>query len=250
MTKMTLIDTAVTFAVETANDNSHGYSQEVRWGPSYDCSSLVISAWDKAFTGAGLPEKSPKTLGATYTGNMLRFFKKAGFIEVPRPWTAATLRRGDVLLNEANHTAMMVSNTILVHARSGEGTHDTADNSGNEITIQNYYDANWDVVLRWPEDTASAEIPMNQPAKEPPKTDYISVELPVIRNGDMSEAVRSMQQLLIAKRYSCGIDGADGEYGPATFAALTRFQRDNGITADGVCGADTYKALFKEGGHG
>ena len=40
----TKIDKAVTWAVGIANDNSHGYDQADRWGPDYDCSSLVIQA--------------------------------------------------------------------------------------------------------------------------------------------------------------------------------------------------------------
>lgn len=31
-----------------AADNSHGYDQANRWGPDYDCSSAVISAWELA----------------------------------------------------------------------------------------------------------------------------------------------------------------------------------------------------------
>ena len=67
---------AVLFALDIANDNSHGYDQVNRWGsPDYDCSSLVITAYDKA----GVPVKSK---GATYTGNMREAFKKCGFVEV------------------------------------------------------------------------------------------------------------------------------------------------------------------------
>ena len=43
------IETAVQWAVNTANDNSHGYSQTSRGGnPDYDCSSFVIAAWANA----------------------------------------------------------------------------------------------------------------------------------------------------------------------------------------------------------
>ena len=60
---MSVIESAVAWAIETANDNSHGYSQANRWGPDYDCSSFVISAYQQA--GLTLREH-----GATYTGNM------------------------------------------------------------------------------------------------------------------------------------------------------------------------------------
>ncbi|MFR8905050.1 MAG: hypothetical protein ACLVHS_14945 [Blautia wexlerae] len=42
---MTKTEKAVTWAIEIANDPAHGYDQDNRWGPDYDCSSLVISAW-------------------------------------------------------------------------------------------------------------------------------------------------------------------------------------------------------------
>ena len=41
---MTKIEKAVTWALAIANDNTHGYDQQYRWGPDYDCSSLIISA--------------------------------------------------------------------------------------------------------------------------------------------------------------------------------------------------------------
>ena len=43
-----VIESAVNWAVKIANDNSHGYDQNSRWGPNYDCSSLVISAFEQA----------------------------------------------------------------------------------------------------------------------------------------------------------------------------------------------------------
>ena len=42
---MTKTEKAVTWAIRIANDPAHGYDQDNRWGPDYDCSSLVISAW-------------------------------------------------------------------------------------------------------------------------------------------------------------------------------------------------------------
>jgi hypothetical protein len=37
---------AINWAVAIANDDSHGYDQTNRWGPDYDCSSLVIQAYE------------------------------------------------------------------------------------------------------------------------------------------------------------------------------------------------------------
>ena len=54
---------ALDWALETAKDNTHGYSQANRWGPDYDCSSFIISAYEQA----GLKLKEA---GASYTVNM------------------------------------------------------------------------------------------------------------------------------------------------------------------------------------
>ena len=74
---MTKIEKAVTWALAIANDNTHGYDQQYRWGPDYDCSSLIISAWQQA----GVPVK---TKGAAYTGNMnLRFLPVDSQMSLP-----------------------------------------------------------------------------------------------------------------------------------------------------------------------
>ena len=135
---MSIIEKAVQWAISIAEDNTHGYSQQTRWGPSYDCSSLVISA----FRQAGL------ALQSTYTGNMKADFLAHGF---KAHSTSEPLKRGDVLLNEASHTALYIGNGQIVHARSSEGTTDTADGSGNEIRVQAYFDYPWDIVLRYEE---------------------------------------------------------------------------------------------------
>lgn len=50
---MSKISQAVDYMKDIANDSKHGYSQTNRWGSpdtwsDYDCSSLVISAWQEA----------------------------------------------------------------------------------------------------------------------------------------------------------------------------------------------------------
>lgn len=70
---MSKIESAIQFMEDTARDNSHGYCQTHRWGADgdYDCSALVITAWERA----GVKVKS---MGASYTGNILDVFKKQG----------------------------------------------------------------------------------------------------------------------------------------------------------------------------
>lgn len=74
--------------------------------------------------------------------------------------------------------------------------------------------------------------------------DIIMVATQMIGNGDRGNAVRSMQGALIAQGYPCGSYGADGICGAATVAAIKACQAANGLTADGICGPDTWGVLL------
>ena len=153
-------DAAAAWAEKIAADNSHGYDQGNRWGPDYDCSSLVISA----YKAAGI------SLNSTYTGNMWQDFLAHGFV-VPKNVDLATgagLQRGDVLLNTASHTAMYIGGGKIVQAASNEFGGVTGgapgDQTGGEIHVRSYYNFPWDCVLRYEEKTdgpAETPIPTN-----------------------------------------------------------------------------------------
>ncbi len=148
----TVIENAISWALGIADDDSHGYSQlqNRRWGnPDYDCSTFVITA----FANAGCDVE-----GATYTGNMRSVFENAGFTWIPKSQidlsNSSQLVRGDILLNEANHTEIYIGNNQRVGAHTG--TYDIydrnspGDNNGREISIYNYSNSsNWDGVLRY-----------------------------------------------------------------------------------------------------
>lgn len=66
---------------------------------------------------------------------------------------------------------------------------------------------------------------------------------PTLRKGDKGEAVAEMQGLLAGRGYDLGKYGIDGDFGSATEKAVKAFQKDVGLTADGVVGAKTWAAL-------
>lgn len=72
-----------------------------------------------------------------------------------------------------------------------------------------------------------------------------TVSYPTIKLGSKGSEVKKAQQLLIAKGYSCGTAGADGDFGAATYNAVKKFQATNGLEADGIVGAKTWAALLK-----
>lgn len=81
-------------------------------------------------------------------------------------------------------------------------------------------------------------------AKPEAERKMVSVSLPVIRYGYHGEDVKAMQALLILRGHSCGKDGADGKFGPATKAALLGFQTEKDLAPDTVCGPATWAELI------
>lgn len=73
---------------------------------------------------------------------------------------------------------------------------------------------------------------------------YYSVRIPMLTKGMRRDAVKAMQQLLIANGYKLPRYGADGDFGGETEQALTKYQNDKGLTADGKCGPATWSALL------
>lgn len=153
------IETAAQWMINLANDDSHGYDQDNRWGPDYDCSSAIISAWE----AAGVPVKSK---GASSTSNMRSVFLNCGFTDVIASVninTGSGLQYGDVL-HRSGHVAMYIGNNQVVHASQNEygtahgGT--PGDQTGKEICIRSYYNggtnSHWTSVLRYTAESASS----------------------------------------------------------------------------------------------
>lgn len=142
------IEKSIEWALATAADDTHGYSQADRWGPDYDCSSFVIEA---------LREGGFQTGFAVTTKNMKQELTKNGFTWIS--WDdivdESGLLRGDVLLNEQHHTEIYLGGGRKVGAHSAgmyyddDGIPITGDQDGNEISENDYKFASWDGVLRY-----------------------------------------------------------------------------------------------------
>ena len=234
---MSKVSKAVEYMKTIANDPKHGYSQLNRWGSpdtysDYDCSSLVISAYE----AAGI---KVKTAGATYTGNMYNAFIKCGFKDVTSQITLSSgkgLKAGDVLLNHTHHTAMMINTTQLAQAsideKGGIMGGKVGDQTGQEIHIRSYYNYPWNVVLRYPE----------------------TVELPVLdksgyKKGSNTIGVLSFkQQLLYAKKkgmVSANMNN-DSKFGSGTQKAVNELLKKWGYKQNGIAGEKFIKRLGEE----
>ncbi len=62
----------------------------------------------------------------------------------------------------------------------------------------------------------------------------------LIRRGQSGQAVRELQQALVARGYPLEVDG---KFGPQTEAAVRQFQRASGIAVDGIVGPQTLGKL-------
>ena len=229
---MTVAEKALEWMEGIARDDSHGYSQYNRWGnPDYDCSSLVISAYEHA----GVPVKSLG--GSVNTWTMPAGFLACGFKDVTNQvdiGTGAGLKPGDVLLREG-HTAMYAGDHREVEASSDEvnGIKGAigGDQTGYEISI-NPYNPNWTMVLRY---------------EGPEEEGVFMFECRTIMKGDTGRDVKRMQALLRGRgfkdRQTKALPKVDGVFGEITERSLMWFQEKCKLQVDGICGPKTWAKL-------
>lgn len=84
------------------------------------------------------------------------------------------------------------------------------------------------------------ELPSDGKDEEIPMSNY-----PTVKRGSKGEYVTLLQKKLQEKGYNLGLCGVDGDFGPATERAVKAFQKDHGLTQDGICGQKTWAALDK-----
>ena len=279
-----IADAAAEWAEKIAADDSHGYDQHNRWGPDYDCSSLVISA----YKAAGVP------LQCTYTGNMYQDMTAKGFADVTGQvnlYSGAGLKRGDVLLNVASHTAICCGSGMIVQASLNEyGTVTggaTGDQNGREIVKRGYYlySGGWDAVLRYPEreESGKQNVYVTKPGdslwyiaskfygtQDIPggirklmrinklQSDQIGVGVE-LRLEEGQEEERCSITVPVLRRGSAGLavrmlqsclseKGAEcrvtGDFDAETESAVKKFQAAAGTEQDGIAGKMTWERLL------
>ena len=141
-----------------ADDDSHGYSQKPpsgRWGPDFDCASLIYEAADEAGYPVGTGMAGDMT---RWTGTMAKDFTDAGFQLLPFANVGIDgLKIGDVLLNLALHAEVYLGDGKVSGAQGSETggfVGEAGDQTGDEIKIQPIYTHShgWNYVLRPPDD--------------------------------------------------------------------------------------------------
>lgn len=119
------------WAMDIANDDSHGYSQCARTGPDYDCSSLVYySLLNSGYSSEQLGGYAFTTYG------MDTVLAGIGFTK--HPYNEGELKAGDILWR-SSHTGIYAGDGKVVQAsssREGNGLcGQTGDQTGTEIWI-------------------------------------------------------------------------------------------------------------------
>ena len=211
------IETFVTRMRYWCEEANLGYDQGQRnnivVGGECDCSSLVIHAAKEAGFNTGW---------ATYTGNMRAAFSANGW-SVLSPSVAK--QAGDILLADAHHVAVYVGNGLLAQASIDERGQIAGGQSGDqtnyETNVRSYYNYPWSCVLRATGAGTSAYNP----------------------NGYDHEYVHSVQRLLISLGYDVGPSWATGVLDSITYNTIKRFQKNEGLTVDGVPGPNTIYRL-------
>ena len=112
----------------------------------------------------------------------------------------------------------------------GDGTVIEAANTQKGVIASSVKDSKWS---HWGELKGVSFD--GQPSQEP--------ALPTLRKGDKGAYVTKAQTLLKQLGYDLGSCGIDGDFGKCTEAAVKAFQRDWGLTQDGVIGPVTWQYL-------
>ena len=126
---MSDMNKAVSWALGIARDDSHGYDQEHRNSPDYDCSSFVGTA----LHNAGFPVSPYST-----TRNLVPQLRAAGFVDCQPPY-----KKGDIHITPGHHVVMSIDSSSIVHASINENNDitggKTGDQTGREICTRSFY---------------------------------------------------------------------------------------------------------------
>ena len=195
------------------------------------CAAFVSWVFMKAF-GKDTATKLLKHWPYTYCPTMANLFK-----------LNANPKVGDIVIfyrnGEFAHTGIVIAvngdQFTTIEGNTSGGS--TIIANGGGVCKKSYYNSNlpgtkfctpdWSLV--------SSVRAVEQPQKDSTLSTHTSTQV-ILRKGSKGASVASMQSMLIALGYSCGIDGADGDFGTNTYNALRAFQNANGLEVDGEYG--------------
>lgn len=139
-------------------------------------------------------------------------------------------KKGDLLYfgknGRATHIAIYAGDNGMYESIGGSSN--TKSNPGKGVTYSSIYRRSDLMEVRSLFDN-SEKLTGNTGTAKPVSRSWI-------QKGDEGQKVKDMQIMLIGCGYSCGKDGADGNFGKNTETALKKFQHDNELKEDGLYG--------------
>lgn len=215
------------------------YAQNQPWCNIF-CNAAFISVFGLE-TGSAMIYQTIGS-GSALCKASAQFFKDHGaFTNSPEPGDIVFFySRGDI-----NHQGIVM--------RVSGGTVSTIEgNSSDAVSSRNYRSGDSSIAgygrPKWSlaaSTSLSASVTKPKEANKPQSEQYVTIKVPVLKLGSKGNAVASLQGVLLANKIPIGSSGADGEFGPMTALALKTFQSRNGLTADSICGKNTWEALYK-----
>jgi len=155
--------------------------------------------------------------GATSQWNTASNWAEKGSVsDIPEKICCVFMRNG----TKMSHTGLYVGNGKVIHC-------------SGEVKVGKITDKGW---THW-------AVPKGLDGSVIPERDDDPMSLPTLRKGSRGEYVTLLQTKLIQQGYDLAPYGADGAYGNKTVEAVKAFQRDHGLSDDGICGPKTWEAV-------
>lgn len=152
-----------------------------------------------------------------YTYNSVALYKKAG------RWSNTPHRGDQIFFGGSGHTG-------IVTDVNGGTVHTIEGNKGDEVR-RGSYSVNSPSIIGY-----------GRPRYDLITGQMTAEDMPLIKRGSKCEAVKKLQQILNAKGYKLSVDG---DFGPATEAAVKAYQKANHLEVDGEVGPLTWASLMK-----
>ena len=151
-----------------------------------------------------------------YTYNSVALYKKAG------RWSNTAHRGDQIFFGGSGHTGM-------VESVNGGTVHTIEGNKGDEVR-RGSYSVNSPSIIGY-----------GRPRYDLITGKITATDMPLVKKGSKGDAVKKLQEMLNAKGYKLSIDG---DFGPATDAAVRAYQKANHLEVDGEVGEKTWGSLF------
>lgn len=201
--------------------------------------------WCLVYIWAGFHENGMDDLfyGGKKTASCTTFMNWAKSVN---QWVTSEYKLGDIVFFNFDDNPWDVEHVGFYVGVLANGKISTIEGNTNDKVAYVYRDPKTVAGAYRPKYGDSPVVIPSPSTPEPnkPIVNKASVSLPVLKQGDKGQAVKTLQRLLIANKYDVGPDRDDGDFGPNTKLGLRKYQSDHGILVDGICGPETHASFW------